>query len=101
MNRIIKTDERIRRLVRAVGEEVVPRRGIMAELGLRQNSRRNFYANYLKPAVDKGYVCMALPGSPSSPEQAYKLTYNGLYYLKQIKEEEKSKKEQAKIPQVE
>ena len=98
MNTRKKTDERLRRLVMVIGNEVVPRRGLMAELGLRQNSRRNFYANYLNPAVAKGYVCMALPYSPSSPEQAYKLTADGLIFLQSIlQEEENSKKEQATI----
>ena len=97
MNTKIKSDERIRRLVQAIGKEIVPRKGIMAELGLRQNSRRNFYANYLTPAIAKGYVCMVRPDSPSSPEQAYRLTAAGLELLSELAEAEDSKKEQAEL----
>lgn len=90
MNRRIKTDERIRRLVAVIGNETLPRRQLIAELDLRQDSRRNFYSNYLHPAIAKGYVCMMRPDSPSSPEQAYRLTAKGLELLEEI-----SKKEQA------
>lgn len=90
MNTRIKTDERIRRLVAVIGNETLPRRQLIAELDLRQDSRRNFYSNYLHPAIAKGYVCMMRPDSPSSPEQAYRLTANGLELLEEI-----SKKEQA------
>ena len=90
MNTRIKTDERIRRLVVVIGNETLPRRQLIAELDLRQDSRRNFYSNYLHPAIAKGYVCMMRPDSPSSPEQAYRLTAKGLELLEEI-----SKKEQA------
>ena len=92
MNTRIKTDERIRRLVVVIGNETLPRRQLIADLDLRQDSRRNFYSNYLHPAIAKGYVCMMRPDSPSSPEQAYRLTAKGLELLEEI-----SKKEQAEI----
>ena len=90
MNTRIKRDERIRRLVVVIGNETLPRRQLIADLDLRQDSRRNFYSNYLHPAIAKGYVCMMRPDSPSSPEQAYRLTAKGLELLEEI-----SKKEQA------
>jgi len=92
MNTRIKTDERIRRLVVVIGNETLPRRQLIADLDLRQDSRRNFYSNYLHPAIAKGYVCMMRPDSPSSPEQAYRLTAKGLELLEEI-----SKKEQAEF----
>ena len=95
MNTKIKTEERVRRLVMVIGGETLPRRQLIAELELRQDSRRNFYSNYLHPAMAKGYVCMMRPDSPSSPEQAYRLTANGLDFLEQLKREKESKKEQA------
>ena len=36
MNTKIKTDERVRKLVKAIGGEVAPRRQLIADLGLRQ-----------------------------------------------------------------
>jgi len=95
MNTKHKTEERVKRLVEVIGNGTLPRRQLIADLDLRQESRRNFYANYLHPAIDKGYVCMMIPDSPNSPEQAYRLTANGLDFLEELKQEEKSKKEQA------
>ena len=93
MNTKIKTDERIRRLVVVIGNETLPRRQLIADLDLRQDSRRNFYSNYLHPAITKGFVCMSKPYSPSSPEQAYRLTANGLDFLEKLKKEEELKQE--------
>ena len=89
MNTTIKTDDRIKRLVKVIGNETLPRRELVAALGLRQNSRRNFRENYMKPAFARGYIMMQFPGSPSCPEQAYKLTATGLEYLEEIRSEEK------------
>ena len=79
----------------AIGNGTLPRRQLIADLELRQDSRRNFYSNYLHPAIAKGYVCMMRPDSPSSPEQAYRLMADGLDILEKLKQEENSKKEQA------
>lgn len=97
MNTKIKTDERVKKLVKAIGGEVAPRRQLIADLGLRQESRRNFYRNYMYPARDRGLVVMEFMDVPSKPEQAYKLTEKGLAYWEELKhaEEECSKKEQA------
>ena len=56
----------------------MPRRQIIAYLGLKQRSRRNFMDNYLRPAIARGYVVLAYPDSPNKPEQAYRLSANGL-----------------------
>ena len=90
MNTKVKIEERVQRLVMVIGRGTHPRRELMAALGLRQESRRNFYDNYMKPAKARGLVTMQCPGHPSIPEQAYRLTADGLEYL-----EELSKKEQA------
>ena len=50
MNTKVKTEERVQRLVMVMGKGAHPRRELMAVLGLRQESRRNFYDNYMKPA---------------------------------------------------
>lgn len=92
MNTKVKTEERLQRLVMVMGRGTHPRRELMEALGLRQESRRNFYDNYMKPAMARGLVSMQCPGRPSTPEQAYRLTADGLAYLEKL-----SKKEQAKI----
>lgn len=99
MNTKIKTDDRVRKLVKAIGGEVAPRRQLIADLGLRQESRRNFYRNYMYPARDRGLVVMEFMDVPSKPEQAYKLTEKGLALWEDLKqaEDDNSKKEQAKI----
>ena len=90
MNTKVKIEERVQKLVAVIGKGAHSRRELMAALGLRQESRRNFYDNYMKPATARGLVTMQCPEHPSIPEQAYRLTANGLEYL-----EELSKKEQA------
>jgi uncharacterized repeat protein (TIGR04076 family) len=79
-----KATERVHKLIQAVGNQTMPRRQIIAYLGLKQNSRCNFINNYLKPAMTKGYIVMARPSSPNSPEQAYRLSADGLDLLAQL-----------------
>ena len=93
MNTKIKTEERIKRLVLAIGKGSVSRRELLAILGLRQGSRRIFCDNYWKPAFSLGLVIMQYPDIQSCPLQSYRLTANGLDYLEEL--EEASKKEQA------
>ena len=69
----------------AIGEQTMPRRQLIAYLGLKQSGRCNFINNYLRPAMDKGYLVMARPSSPNSPEQAYRLSADGLEVLSQLK----------------
>ena len=85
MNRKIKIEERVNRLVLAMGEETWPRKGLIAQLGLRQEARRNFYSNYLNPARERGLVTMLFPDIPSWPEQAYLLTEQGKELLAKLK----------------
>ena len=73
-----KGEERVQKLVLALGRKVLPRRQIIAELGLRQNSRAIFISNYLQPAQEQGLIDFAYPSVPSLPEQAYRLTPKGL-----------------------
>ena len=87
MNIKTKTDDRVNRLVRIIGTDVLPRRELIAALGLRQSARRNFRDNYLKPATAKGLVIMQYPEVPSRPEQAYQLTAKGLELLEKLNSE--------------
>ena len=82
---IDKTTERVHKLILAIGDQTMPRRQIIAYLGLKQTSRCNFLKNYLKPAIAKGYVVMARPSSPNSPEQAYRLSADGLAIWTQLR----------------
>ena len=79
---------RIEQLVRIIGKQVLPRRQIIADLGMRQKSRRSLIDHYFGPARKQEYICFAYPNSPNKPEQAYKLTAKGLDLLEKLKEEE-------------
>lgn len=81
---VSKEDARIQKLVLAIGKQTLPRRQIVAELGLRQKSRKVFIDNYLKPTQAKDYITFAFPAHPSLPEQAYRLTAKGLDLYAQL-----------------
>lgn len=87
MNIKTKTDDRVTRLVLVIGSDILPRRELIAALGLQQCARRNFRDNYLKPATAKGLVIMQYPEVPNRPEQAYKLTAKGLEFFNSLKSE--------------
>ena len=74
----IKLDVRVQKMILVLGGKILPRRQIIAELGLRQRSRACFINNYLKPTLNQGYIEYAYPNSLHKPEQAYKLTDKGL-----------------------
>ena len=90
MNTKDKTEERVRKMVLAIGKRIISRRELIAALGLRQDSRRNFRENYMNPVRERGLVEMQYPEVPSLPEQAYRLTEKGLELWKEL-----SKKDQA------
>ena len=73
-----KADARVQKMVLVVGKKILPRRQIIADLGLRQKSRKVFIDNYWRPAYEQGYIDLAYPSSPHKPEQAYRLTAKGL-----------------------
>ena len=73
-----KVDFRIQKLVLVIGEACMPRRAIVDGLHMKQKSRAIFINNYLKPAMAQGLVTMTCPAHPNLPEQAYRLTANGL-----------------------
>ena len=73
-----EVDLRVRKMVQVIGHSSLPRRQIVADLGLKQQSRRNFIYNYLKPSVEQGFVTMSYPGTPNKPEQTYRLTAQGI-----------------------
>lgn len=83
-NPIIRADSRVQKMVRVIGKKSLPRRQILAELGLKQKSRKSFIDNYLKPAYAQGYINFAFPASPNKPEQAYRLTAKGIDLYNQL-----------------
>ena len=80
----IKVDVRVQKMVLVLGRKILPRRQIIADLGLQQRSRPCFINNYLKPTLSQGYIEFAYPNSPHKPEQAYKLTAKGLELYDQL-----------------
>ena len=56
------------------------RQEIQSELGLMD--KKHFRLNYLKPALEQGFIEMTIPNKPNSPLQKYRLTTLG----KQLKE---------------
>ena len=79
-----KIDARVQKLLLVIGKQALPRRQIIADLGLRQKSRKSLIDNYLKPAYNQGYIEFAYPNSPNKPEQAYKLTAKGMEQYKAL-----------------
>ena len=75
---VSKIDSRVQKMVLVLGKQILPRRQLIADLGLKQKSRKSFINNYLKPAYAKGLIKFAFPSVPSKPEQAYRLTRAGL-----------------------
>ena len=80
----IRVDVRVQKMVLVLGRKILPRRQIIADLGLQQRSRPCFINNYLKPTLSQGYIEFAYPNSPHKPEQAYKLTAKGLGLYNQL-----------------
>lgn len=73
-----KEEARVYKLVLVLGKQVLPRRQIIADLGMRQQSRHTFINNYWRPAWERGLMDLAYPNTPNKPEQAYRLTPKGL-----------------------
>jgi hypothetical protein len=44
---------------------------------LKLSHRENFRSNYLKPALEQGYIEMTIPDKPNSSLQKYRLTILG------------------------
>lgn len=86
--KIEKGNDRVRKMVRLLGKEVMTRQGLMAELGLKREGIRNFRMKYWYPSRDAGYVMMVYAGAPTCPVQAYKLTEKGREYLAELQKQE-------------
>ncbi|MDD1729788.1 MAG: hypothetical protein LUQ50_12050 [Methanospirillum sp.] len=71
----IQVTEQVIRLLHCLKDTTLSVRGIMSSLGL--NHRPTFMYDYLKPALDKGFVEMTQPDSPKSPIQKFRITRRG------------------------
>ena len=80
-----KEEARVYKLVQVLGKQVLPRRQIIADLGMRQQSRHTFINNYLRPTWERGLIDHVYPNTPNKPEQAYRLTAKGLDLYAQLK----------------
>lgn len=80
----VRVDVRVQKMVLVLGQKILPRRQIIADLGLQQRSRPCFINNYLKPTLSQGYIEFAYPNSPHKPEQAYKLTAKDMELYNQL-----------------
>lgn len=79
-----KEEARVYKLILALGKKVLPRRQLVAEVGLTQKSRCIFVYNYMKPTWDRGLIDFAYAAVPHKPEQAYRLTAKGLDLYAQL-----------------
>lgn len=74
----------IRSLLQVIGEKQCSVKEMMVALNLLD--RKNFLANYLKPAIAGGWIALFYPESPRHPRQKYLLTVKGLSFYRQTSE---------------
>ena len=72
--------EQVQKLVNVIREDIVTFPEILKRLGL--SGKRNALMNYLKPAIEQGYVLRAFPDKPNHPKQRYYLSEEGLKLVK-------------------
>ena len=83
-----RLEARVFKFVLVVGKKVLPRRQIIADLGMRQQSRHTFINNYWRPAWERGLMELTCSSHPNIPEQTYRLTAKGLELYAQLTGEE-------------
>ena len=72
--------EQVQRLVNVMREDSCTIPIILKRLHLK--GRSNVVMNYLKPAIEGGYVLRAYPETPNHPNQRYYLSEKGLKLVK-------------------
>lgn len=75
----VQAKEQVQRLVNVIREDAYTVSDLLRLLYL--TGRRNFVENYLKPAIEEGYVLRAYPDKPKHPNQRY-LSEKGLKLVK-------------------
>ena len=76
-----QVEEDVRKVMMAIGSKALGITKLMAKLEL--SHREHFRKQYLRPALDGGWVERTQPDSPRSPSQQYRLTQKGLLWLDQ------------------
>ena len=76
----VQAKEQVQRLVNVIREDAYTISDLLRLLHL--TGRRNFVENYLKPAIEEGYVLRAYPDKPKHPNQRYYLSEKGLKLVK-------------------
>jgi len=69
-----QVSEQVKELISILDKEM-NRQEIQTKLGL--SHRENFRSNYLKPALEQGFIEMTIPDKPNSSLQKYRLTILG------------------------
>ena len=72
--------EQVKRLVLCLNEESLSVKEIWEALKLKH--RPTLAQDYIKPALELGFIEMTQPDSPRSPTQKYRLTEKGCNYIK-------------------
>jgi predicted HTH transcriptional regulator len=67
--------EQVKKLVQILEKEAKSTNDLMAGLGLKH--RQTFLYDYLRPALEQGFVEMTIPDKPNSSLQKYRLTILG------------------------
>lgn len=71
----IQPTMQVQKLVSAVGDETLSVKEMMKSLSL--NNRDYFRLEYLKPALEEGFIALVYPEHPNHPKQKYYLTEKG------------------------
>lgn len=82
VNQLHTDNENIIRLVKAVADNRLSVREMMAAVGLR--NRENFMEYSLNPAMNEGFISILYPDKPRHPRQKYQLTVKGLAFWMEL-----------------
>lgn len=66
----VQVTEQVEKLMKVIGNEALSTKELMELLGMRH--RPTFMENYLKPALQLGFIEMTIPDKPKSSKQKYK-----------------------------
>ena len=72
--------EQVKKLIECLKGKTLSKKEILENLNLKH--RQTLEQDYITPALELGFVEMTQPDSPRSPTQKYRLTENGIEYIK-------------------
>ena len=75
-----QASEQVQKIIDIIRDATFSMGKIITRLGIA--SRRYVITNFLKPAIDGGYVLRSYPDKPSHPKQRYYLSEKGLKLVK-------------------